>query len=1463
MVRRLTHVLILVLTLMVGATAMAVIVSQTAWFKDWLRGYIERQAANYLNGQLSIHRLGGNLFFGVELENIGVSMNGSEVVAVKDVGLDYNLFQLIASGLSVDNIRLNQPVIYLRREGDAWSISRLIKREASEADREGPGRPITIEAIGVTDGAVVIDGPVGTSGVVVPKRVDDLDAQLAFRYEPVRYTIDISNVTFRGSDPEIALNALSGGVSVHDDSVFVDKLVMRTAESTVTINGAVEQYLTSPVFKVEVNAEKFSLPEWAAVVPALDGIALQPAFDVKTNGPADRLGLDLSVRSKAGHARAALVADLLLPEQSVNGTLSVDKLDLAPLTKRPNLESDITGSVTVDARVASLDDLETLRGHADLKAPRIAAAGFSAERVDAKADFNGRDIAVDGTAAAYGTSVTTAGRVTLPEKGAGSRPLTFDLRGQVRGLDLRRLPAALGVPPASTRVAAAYRAAGTVPVAGTAKNLRAEARFLPSTIAGTSIANGSTVGVSIQGEAVRYDADVTLSGLDVHRLGREFRLPALADQRYTTALNGHVAASGEGIDPRTLTLDAHGTLENSLIVGGRISQLDFDASASGDTARLKARGSFDGVNPEAMSGRPAMHGDVDGRLDIDATITNVSAGVTADSVRATAMVNLDPSTIGGLQITGATLDADYHDSTGDIRALEVAGRDLNVKARGTLALNDAGQSNLTVHADSSQLAELGRLIDQPLGGIGSVDATVTGNRRELTAAGTISGGGLKYGETSALNATSEFRVAVPDLDAANARVSATTHGTFVTIAGQEINEITATTELANKQLTFTAAAKQPQRSLDAAGDVLLHPDHQELHLNRLALQSQGVSWTTDPASRPTVQYGRDVVTVRDLRLVNGDQRIAAEGSFGRPGDAVKVALDNIDLATVDALMLQPPRFTGRLTASATVSGSRSQPAVDADFRINQGGFRQFRYDSFGGTVTYAGSGVQLDARLDQNPTAWLTAKGYAPLSLFKPRPDARILPPHSAPATPDERVDLQIDSTPIDLGVVQGFTTAVSNVTGTVEAHVRLTGSGDDPHPDGTVAFNEGAFTVDASGVSYAHLRGDVQLQGDTIHIDTISVLDNHDSALSLTGDLGVHEQQVGGVQLYVTARDFKVIDNELGNVRLNSDIEVTGELRAPRIDGDVSVNTGEINLDQVVALTSSSAYSTTPTEYLEPPAPAPDAEASASRSMVDGVRMNLRLSVPDDLVLKASSLETPGSPISIGAFTITLGGDLEATMEPGDRPRLRGVVNTVRGFYDFQGRRFTILRDGTIRFVGGDELDPLLDLRAERVIRAVTANVNVRGTVKQPEIVLSSTPPLEQADILSLIVFNQPANELGSGQQLSLTQRAQGLAAGAAAGALTRSIGSALNLDEFAINLAPETGEAAQLTIGQQVGQDLYVRVQQGLGDQSQTNFVLEYELTDWLRLQTNVLQGSTTQQQLFKRMQGSGADLIFFFSY
>ena len=1483
-VRRLLHASIIVLTLVVGATAAAVIIAQTAWFKNWLRVYIEREANQYLNGQMSIGRLGGNLFFGIELENIGVSMDGTQVVAIKDLGLDYNVFQLIANGLSLDNIRLNQPVIYLRREGDTWSISRLIKKQAQEADRRGPLKPIAIDDIGISDGSVIVDGAVGMSGVDVPARIDHLDAKLSFKYEPVRYSIAITHVSFRGSKPDIGLNALSGGVSVRNDTLYVEKLALRTEETSLSIDGALEHYLTRPIFKVQMSSDKTSLPELARLFPALAGIELHPAFELKLDGPADRLGIDMHVRSSAGEVGGTIVADLVAPGYSAAGDLSARHLDLAPIVRDPREKSDITASARVDVSAKDVSNLDGVHGTVTLNAPAVAVAGYRAGQVTMDARADGRRITLHGRAAAYGATAAAAGRVTLPERlGRGSPgthdPIAYDLHGQARHVDLRRMPPSLDVPRVPTDVSADYHVTGTLDAGArhVPPQMRADVRFAPSTIAGARVAGGSTAAISLSaprelqapfGHEIDYRVDAVVTGLDLERVGREFNVPALAGDRYRSAIGGHIVAAGRGTTMKEMDATVSGTLTDTLVLGGRIPRLAFDGSIAHDTAHLKVQGSFEDMDPAMASGsKPAlerlerlerMKGAVTGTLDAEATVTGLSSGVTVDNIDGTARVHLQPSTIGGVAIDRAVADGDYHHSTAEIRTFEAVGRDVHVRASGTLALDESGNSNLTFHADTPDLQGIGKLADVAIAGIASVDGTITGNRSSLQAAGSLTGDALAYGDASALTMSSDYTVTIPELTLAGARVAAATHATFVAIAGQGINEITAKTDYANTQLAFDATAKQPNRTLDVAGALLLHPDHQEVHVQKLALQTQGMTWQAAPGSQPTVQYANGAAAVKDVTLVSGDQRITADGAFGHAGDALTVTLSNVDLGSVDAMLLRPPQFTGRMNATATISGTRDAPKVKADVQVANGGFRQFHYDALTGTVSYGGKGVTLDATLQQNPAASITAKGYVPLAAFNITANAERL--HHDVVSAEDRIDLHVESSPIDLGIVQGFTTALTHVTGTIQANVDVTGAADDPHPDGAITVQHGTFTVGPTGVAYTGLDGRVDLQPDKIHIAGVTVLDNQKKPLTVSGDLGIHELAVGAFNIAVKANDFKVIDNELGNVRVNSDLRIAGELANPRVEGDLGIATGVINIDPILAQAADSAYATSPIAY----AAGPGAKAETAKpGGFEALQMDVHLTVPNALVVKGAELRTAAAPIGLGALNLTLGGDLTVSKQPWDQIRLVGIVNTVRGTYDFQGRRFTILRDGTIRFEGLDQLDPSLDIRTERVIQGVVANVTIGGTLQRPDLVFTSTPPLDQADILSLIVFNQPINQLGEGAQISLAQRAAGMAAGALASEIARSIGGALNLNTFDIQVAPDSGAAAQLTVGQQVGPNLFVKVQQSIGDQSSTNVVFEYELARWLRLQSNFLQGNSTQQSLFRRAQGSGADLILFFSF
>src|SRR3954451_17036354 len=137
-IRRLLQVIALVGTLVVGVIALALIVSQTPWFKDWLRRYVVRESKQYVNGDVSIGALGGNLLFGVDLANVAVDVSGERVVAMKSVELEYSIITLITKGIVIDRIQLNQPQLKLEHDANGWNVASLIKPQP-DTDPNAPG----------------------------------------------------------------------------------------------------------------------------------------------------------------------------------------------------------------------------------------------------------------------------------------------------------------------------------------------------------------------------------------------------------------------------------------------------------------------------------------------------------------------------------------------------------------------------------------------------------------------------------------------------------------------------------------------------------------------------------------------------------------------------------------------------------------------------------------------------------------------------------------------------------------------------------------------------------------------------------------------------------------------------------------------------------------------------------------------------------------------------------------------------------------------------------------------------------------------------------------------------------------------------------------------------------------------------------------------------------------------------
>ncbi len=601
----------------------------------------------------------------------------------------------------------------------------------------------------------------------------------------------------------------------------------------------------------------------------------------------------------------------------------------------------------------------------------------------------------------------------------------------------------------------------------------------------------------------------------------------------------------------------------------------------------------------------------------------------------------------------------------------------------------------------------------------------------------------------------------------------------------------------------------------------------------------------------------------------------------------------MELAEIERLLLQNRGISGRLTANAKLTGNLKAPIANGHVQVTGGGFQGYKYDSLTADVGYSGKRIELDTTLQQSPGIAITAKGTVPTTIFERGAGTHV------PGTPEDSIDLRIATPSLNLGIVQGFTTAVTNVAGTLAADVRVTGSGRDPHVQGFVDIRDGAFAVPRFGTSYSGLDTRIDLEPDLVRVRRFEMLDENGEQLAIAGQLAVHERQVGAVDFTLESENFEIIDNELGDIGIGVNLKITGELGRPKLVGDVRVSAGRLELDRILQLfydpyrvealpdvvsaertteTAGSAQEATqqalaragqtaapPESITTTPAPA----AAPAAGWFDNIELDVRLRIPDNLVVRGRKLR-PGGPTraSLGQLNVTLGGDLNIRKNAGGPITLAGTINTVRGTYQFQGRQFDFARDGTVRFTGEAELNPVLDLTATRLIpdTGVEAKVRVTGSVNKPLLSLSSTPPLEESDVLALIIFNRPINELGTGERASLAATAGAVAGGFIATPLGESIGRALDLDMFEITPTTENETlGAEITIGEQVGERTFLKMRQQFGDRTYSEFLIEYRISEFMRLVASAAPETSGAANRIgqRRIERAGMDLIFFFSY
>jgi translocation and assembly module TamB len=182
------------------------------------------------------------------------------------------------------------------------------------------------------------------------------------------------------------------------------------------------------------------------------------------------------------------------------------------------------------------------------------------------------------------------------------------------------------------------------------------------------------------------------------------------------------------------------------------------------------------------------------------------------------------------------------------------------------------------------------------------------------------------------------------------------------------------------------------------------------------------------------------------------------------------------------------------------------------------------------------------------------------------------------------------------------------------------------------------------------------------------------------------------------------------------------------------------------------------------------------------------------------------GDNVRVESFGLKarLGGEVVVTTKPDDVARGLGAINVIEGQYKAFGQDVKITK-GKLSYNDTPLSEPQLELTAEREIKDadVTVAVNVRGSLDNPFITLSSTPAMSSNEALSYLLTGRSIDNLQTGEASNVNKAAESLAM-SGGGLLLGGLGSKLGLDEVSVGRT-DTADTS-VTLGKFLSPKLFV---------------------------------------------------------
>jgi autotransporter translocation and assembly factor TamB len=299
----------------------------------------------------------------------------------------------------------------------------------------------------------------------------------------------------------------------------------------------------------------------------------------------------------------------------------------------------------------------------------------------------------------------------------------------------------------------------------------------------------------------------------------------------------------------------------------------------------------------------------------------------------------------------------------------------------------------------------------------------------------------------------------------------------------------------------------------------------------------------------------------------------------------------------------------------------------------------------------------------------------------------------------------------------------------------------------------------------------------------------------------------------------------------IDADIALRGKINAPLLSGVVNVR--DSVYEATIDTGGTGIFGVAAAGTLVPV----QAASGAPESLFSNLRYDVRITAPGTLRIenRTSRVVTTADLALRGTYWT---------------PLLFGRVDINRGEVFFEGNRYSVAR-GTIDFSNAERIEPFFDIEAEtrarvpgQIYRVV---FHVSGTPDRFSFDLTSDPPLNQIDILSLL-FGDVQDPLNAevdairrpdrAEQDLIAARAARMLASPLSSEVGRVVEQTLNVDT--VQITPSLGDvstqqfarlnpSARLTLGKRVSDKLFLTYSRALSVSTRDQIILlEYIQSD-----------------------------------